>query len=131
MYKTILCAIESSDEGKHVLSKAIKIAEKFDSRLIVINVLPYTFLPKDYQKVLKDEAIPKLEKLTSEFSILKKNKILKVGKPYDVICTEAMKKQVDLIIIGTHSKTGLSALLGSTASGVANYAPCDVHFIKV
>ncbi|MBM7070782.1 universal stress protein [Shewanella sp. 202IG2-18] len=90
MYKTILCAIESSDEGKHVLSKAIKIAEKFDSRLIVINVLPYTFLPKDYQKVLKDEAIPKLEKLTSEFNILKKNKILKVGKPYDVICTEAV-----------------------------------------
>ncbi|MBM7073807.1 universal stress protein [Shewanella sp. 202IG2-18] len=35
------------------------------------------------------------------------------------------------MIIGTHSKTGLSALLGSTASGVANYAQCDVHLIKV
>ena len=131
MYKTILCAIESSAEGKRVLTQAMEIAKKFDSRLIVINVLPYTFLPKDYQKVLKSEAIPKFEKITAEFDILKKNKILKVGKPYDVICTEAEKKQADLIVIGTHSKKGLSALLGSTATGVANYAQCDVHLVKM
>ena len=131
MYNTILCAVESSVEGKKVLSKAAAIAEKFGSRLIVINVLPYTLLPKDYQKVLREEAIPKFDKLLSDFNIAKKNKLLKVGKPYDVICTEAIKREADLIVLGTHSKKGLNALLGSTATAVSNHAHCDVTIVRI
>ena len=43
----------------------------------------------------------------------------------------AEKKHADLIILGTHSKKGLQALIGSTANGVVNYAKCDVSLIKV
>ena len=131
MCKTIICPIEASDEGKMVLGKAQAIAEQFGARLIVINVLPYQFLPKDYQKELKEKLTPKMEEIFDSLKIAKKNRMVKVGKPADVICKEAEKREADLIIIGTHSKTGLNALLGSTANGVVNKANCDVMLIKI
>ena len=41
MYKTILCAIEASQEGKMVLAKAAELANLCGAKLIVIHVLPY------------------------------------------------------------------------------------------
>jgi universal stress protein A len=131
MYKTILCAVEIGSEGKKVLAKAKAIADKFGSRLIVINVLPYNILPKDYQKELKEKAIPAFEKMVEKAEVSKKNRILKVGKPYDVICDQAKLKKADLIVIGTHSKKGLHSLIGSTATSVANYATCDVTLVRI
>ncbi|BBM03907.1 universal stress protein [Microbulbifer sp. GL-2] len=131
MYKTILCAIEASQEGRFVLSKAVELSKKFDSKLIVLNVLPYSFLPKDYQQELKESAIPKFDEITSDFGITKRNRALKVGKPYEVICKEAEKRKADLIVLGTHSKRGLSSLIGSTANSIVNYAYCDVTLVRV
>ncbi|MFA0813279.1 universal stress protein [Microbulbifer epialgicus] len=131
MYKTVLCAIESSQEGKYVLSKAIELSNRFDSKLIVLNVLPYSLLPKDYQRELKESAIPKFNEITSSFGIAKKNRVLKVGKPYEVICKEAEKRNVDLIVLGTHSKKGIGSLIGSTANSIVNYARCDVTLIRI
>ncbi|MCV6590312.1 MAG: universal stress protein [Marinobacterium sp.] len=131
MYTTIICAIEVGDEGKKVLSRAKKIAKKFDSKLIVLSVLPYSLLPKDYQKELKENAIPEFEAFIAETGISKKNCLLKVGKPYEVICAMAEKKEAELIILGTHSRTGLSSMIGSTANAVANHAHCDVSLVKI
>lgn len=131
MYKTIVCAIEVGSEGKKVLTKAQEIANKFSSKLIVVNVLPYALLPKDYQKELKEKAVPQFENMMDEFGISKKNRVLKVGKPYELICGLASKKQADLIVLGTHSKKGIRSLIGSTATGVANNAQCDVSLVKI
>lgn len=131
MYKKILCAIEISAEGKSVLAKAKEVADKYDAQLIVVSVLPHSLLPKDYQKELKEKAIPSFEKIAAEFDVPKKNRALKVGKPYEVICKLADQKKADLIILGTHSKKGLRSLLGSTANGVASSASCDVTLIRI
>ena len=131
MYKTILCAVEATKEGKLVLNKASELAKLCDSELIVIHVIPYTLLPRDYQKELTDDIAPKLEKITQPFGIPKKNRIIRVGKPYEQICMQAEKRKADLIVIGTHSKKGIQSLLGSTATGVANHAQCDVTLVRV
>ncbi|GAB2889553.1 universal stress protein [Microbulbifer echini] len=131
MYKSILCAIEASQEGRYVLSKAVELCKQHDSKLIVLNVLPYSFLPKDYQRELKESAIPKFEEIVSDFGVAKRNRILKVGKPYEVICREAEKRNADLIVLGTHSKKGISSLIGSTANGIVNHAHCDVTLVRI
>ncbi|MDB3907919.1 universal stress protein [Gammaproteobacteria bacterium] len=63
MYKTILCAIEASQEGKMVLAKASELANLCGAKLVVIHVLPYKLLSSDYQKTLKEDIAPKIEKL--------------------------------------------------------------------
>lgn len=131
MYKTILCAIEATKEGEAVLAKAVDMASRYEARLIVIHVLPYTLLPKDYQKELQEKISPTIEKMAEKWAISKKNRVIKVGKPYEVVCHEAQKRKADLIVLGTHSKKGLKSLLGSTANGVVNYAQCDVNLIRL
>jgi len=131
MYKTIICAIEVGKEGKKVLSKAQAVATQFGGKLIVVNVLPYSLLPKDYQRELKEKAIPEFNQFLADFDVSKKNRVLKVGKPYEVICSVAEKRQADLIILGTHSKKGIHSLIGSTATSVANNAGCDVSLVKI
>ncbi|MBL4571718.1 MAG: universal stress protein [Gammaproteobacteria bacterium] len=131
MYKTILCAIEASPEGKKVLTQASKLAELYGSELMVVSAIPYTLLPSNLQKKLKDEISPLIEKIIAPFGIPRKNCYIKIGKPYAVICKEAGRRKADLIILGTHSKKGLQSAVGSTATGVANNARCDVTLFRL
>ena len=131
MYKTILCAIEASPEGKKVLAKASKLAELYGSKLMVVSALPYTLIPSNLQKKLKEEISPLIDEIIAPFGIPRKNRYIKIGKPYEIICKEAGKRKADLIILGTHSKKGLHAAIGSTATGVANNARCDVTLFRL
>jgi universal stress protein A len=131
MYDIIVCAIEASDESKEILSKAFNLAQLHKSKLFVTHIIPYSILPKDYQKELKENALPEIESITSSLGIPKDDVTIKFGKPYEQICMLAEQKNADLIILGTHSKKGINALIGSTANAVANYAKCDVSLIKI
>ncbi len=47
------------------------------------------------------------------------------------ICEYAANHDVDLIVIGSHGRTGLkSVLLGSVSHAVANNAPCPVTIVR-
>jgi universal stress protein A len=131
MYNNIICAIEATGEGKDILSKAYELSKLYNAKLFITHVIPYSLLPKDYQKELSEKALPEIESIISTLGIPNKNISVKFGKPYEQICKLAETKHADLIILGTHSKKGLNALIGSTANAVANYAECDVSLIKI
>jgi nucleotide-binding universal stress UspA family protein len=49
------------------------------------------------------------------------------GIPFQVIIETAESQDIDLIVIGTHGRTGLThALMGSVAEKVVRLAPCPV-----
>ena len=53
------------------------------------------------------------------------------GRAFDVITQVAKKKQVDLIVLTTHGRTGISrVLLGSTAERVVRHADCPVFVVR-
>lgn len=52
------------------------------------------------------------------------------GRPGLAICTLAQESQVDLIVIGSHGRSGLGEmLLGSVSNYVVHHAPCPVMVI--
>jgi len=53
------------------------------------------------------------------------------GAPKQEIVQLAEREQVDLIVVGSHGRHGLSLLLGSTANSVLHYAKCDVMAIRL
>ncbi len=54
------------------------------------------------------------------------------GNAVEVILMRAVEMKTDLIVMGTHRRTGLSRLLmGSVAEGVLRRAPCPVILIPV
>lgn len=53
------------------------------------------------------------------------------GNPWQTICTYARDKDIDLLIVATHGRTGLSrVLIGSTAERIVQHAPCPVLTVK-
>ena len=53
------------------------------------------------------------------------------GEPDEAIVQEALKHKVELIILGSHGRTGLKKLLmGSVTERVIGQAPCPVLVIK-
>jgi len=56
---------------------------------------------------------------------------LLIGLPFTELCEEAKRRSVDLIVMGTHGRTGLAHLvLGSTAERVVRLASCPVLTVK-
>jgi nucleotide-binding universal stress UspA family protein len=53
-----------------------------------------------------------------------------IGRADDEIVTRAKETHADLIIMGTHGRSGLAhALLGSNAERVIQHAPCPVLIV--
>ncbi len=38
--------------------------------------------------------------------------------------------KADLILVGSHGKSGIAAFLGSTSNAILQYAPCDVLAVR-
>lgn len=55
-----------------------------------------------------------------------------VGKPVEEILRVAREDKVDLIVMGTHGRTGMRhLLLGSVAEEITRHAPCPVFAVRI
>jgi len=53
------------------------------------------------------------------------------GEPRSAIVDEAAEWGADLIVLGSHGRTGLKRwILGSVALGVAGHAPCSIEIVR-
>lgn len=71
------------------------------------------------------------EKSLRDAGLLTEAKVLP-GDPRSVIVDLAGTERADLVVIGSHGRTGLARiLLGSVASHIVTHAPCSVMVVKV
>jgi nucleotide-binding universal stress UspA family protein len=57
--------------------------------------------------------------------------VVREGDPRSLIVDEAKQWPADLIILGSHGRSGLKRwLLGSVSQSVASYAPCSVEVVR-
>lgn len=80
------------------------------------------------------EAEQQLNKIAAELEAregLKIETLAQEGYPPEVICDQAEKQKADLVVMGTHGRSGLAhLLLGSTAERVVQKAPCPVMTVR-
>ena len=63
--------------------------------------------------------------------MVKVEEMVRIGVPFLEVLNAAKEKEVDLIVLGTHGRTGLAhALIGSVAEKVVRNAACPVLTIK-
>jgi universal stress protein A len=85
-------------------------------------------------KEIQDGAKKELEKFgVEELSGIKDmERSVLMGVPHEEIMNFAKKNKIDLIIMGTHGRSGIDRILfGSTAAQVVRYAPCPVLTVRV
>jgi nucleotide-binding universal stress UspA family protein len=146
-FKNILVPVDGSEFSMRALKYAIPIMNKFNSNLIALHIVPSSIRYDFFTKEKKFETISPINQIfQTAFTEAKKSfddikEKLGVEFKTDVIIAEesivkeiigyAEREKMDLIIIGTHGKTGFKKLiLGSVASGVLTLAHCPVLIVR-
>ena len=142
-FEQILVPYDASSYANHAFDDALKIAEKFGSKITVLTVLGTKVeqstgisleraieIQEGHEdvatKILKD-----LEGLAKEKGVEFSFKVIYEPSPYKGIVNFLNSNSMDLIVMGTHGRSGIKkALLGSVASGVVEHANCPVLIIK-
>jgi nucleotide-binding universal stress UspA family protein len=133
--KNILYATDLAKDSQAAIPHIRAIAGEFGSSVHVLHVLspePMLEIPLDVPPELDVDrriAISNLKKLiaTKPFADAKTNIIVERGHMGDVVKRVVERNAIDLIVVGTHGRRGLSKLLmGSVAEQIFRASPCPV-----
>jgi nucleotide-binding universal stress UspA family protein len=142
--KTILFPTDFSQGARAAMDHAISLAKDYDARLLLLYVIqdisiaewyiPSTLSVTDLVEDMQKSAWKEMEKWGSEAqaSVRDREKLVVRGVPFVEIIKTARDRGVDLIVIGTHGRTGIDHMLfGSTAEKVVRKAPCPVLTVRI
>ncbi len=144
-FRNIIVAVDGSRYSDAAALEAIGIAKQCGANLIVISVVPsetespFDIVHSEMQKGLitdKEQALAekyiKSVKELAEKEGIKAAGLIYSGRPYEAIINAAKEKKADLIVVGSHGRTGLSRLLmGSVTERVIGLAECAVLVVKI
>lgn len=143
--RRILYATDYSKASSRALEEAVNLAKQYDAELLVVHVIepvtPYVTgedfgsagLYMKLEEATKREAEFSMQKLLDKLrksQVIAKSLLLK-GTAHDQIVKAARNRNADMIVIGTHGRTGLSKLfMGSVAGKVVSTATCPVLTVR-
>ena len=152
-FQTIMVAIDSTEVSHKAFEKAISIAKALDAKLFISHVLSFRDVdsPQPIHSystpgtIVIDEAIrqkyqQQWNDYIEHYEALLKQKLEKAqsrgvdaesiqpqGAIGRVLCETARTLDVDLLIVGSHQRRGISELMmGSTSNYIMHHAPCSV-----
>lgn len=148
-YQAILWPTDGSSQAIKSLETAVKMAETFKAELYALHAVypvpvlttegymppaPMTFNVPEYEKELLKQARENLDKSVKENVTegIKVKKEIRSGEPPEVIIEFVREKKVDLIVMATHGRKGMSHLfLGSVAEKVIRNSPVEVLIVPI
>ena len=143
--RTILLPTDFSECGNYALTYATSLARKFAASILCVHVIEpivptvgYSGMTEplpiaDITEQLEDSAERELPKLAEceECADLDVEEMIVHGDAASEIVRVAKERDVDLIVIASHGRTGIGRILfGSTAEAVVRHAPCPVLVVK-
>ncbi len=138
--KTILVPTDFSELSNEAVDYAYSMAKRIDAKMIFLHTLEWPDHPDEMTPMydegyafMKDRANAMLHDLVerAEKEGLEASAALADGVPFVEIIQAARKNNADMIIMGTHGRTGLShIMMGSQAERVVRQAPCPVLTVK-
>jgi len=142
-FKTILFAVDFSQSSDYAFQFALSLAKKYDARLLIIHVINEPvdlrgfYVPHISFEKLEQEIEEGAKKMMEKFcraqikDYSNYETFIVPGIPYDEIIKKAQEQSADLILMGTHGRTGLDhVLFGSTAEKVVRKSPVPVMTVR-
>lgn len=143
-FKTILVAVDFSDSSDNAFQLALSMAKRFGARLVVLHVINEPidlrgfYVPHISYEKLEEEIAEGAEKMMESFcrqhidDFSDFESLIVPGMPHDQILEQADSKGADLIVLGTHGRTGLDhVLFGSTAEKVVRKSKFPVLTVRL
>jgi nucleotide-binding universal stress UspA family protein len=140
--KQILVPTDLSEGAEQALDYACELARTLGAQVHLLNVvgIPSMGVPElgvavtssmiDQMVVDSQAAVERLSKTRCDAKL--GQVMVRTGDARDVINQTAKELGIDLIVMGTHGRRGISrALLGSVAETIVRSAPCAVLTVRL
>lgn len=138
-YRKIIIAVDSSEYSITAAKKGLELARQLNAKAALLFVVDESkamgnadegILPDAALIVLKKEAEQTLDSLAKIYDGDDLVKLMPEGKPKEDIIKTAQSWEADLIVLGTHGRTGLKHLLmGSIAEHVVRHSDIPVMVV--
>lgn len=144
MFRRILFGTDFSAASRPAFRRAIELARQVRGRLLIAHVIPSVgplsdegyMTPRMYEEMeraVRHSAQNQLDRLVARARKggAAARGLLLSGAAPEAIARAARKERADIVVVGTHGRTGLQRLLaGSVASRVVGTAPCPVLTVR-
>lgn len=134
----ILVPIDFSSDADDAVDMAISLAKELESRITLLHVIHDVYvgvgemaaaLPPSYYEEIEDDINREMQTYLNKVveAGLQGDSIVVHGVPFQSILDTVADQNIDLVVMGTHGRTGLKhVLLGSVAEKVIRLATCPV-----
>lgn len=139
-YKKILIAVDSSEYSMKAAKKGLELAHQLEAEVALLFVVDISkslgnvdagITHEQALVVLKREAEQTMDELAEMYNGNKLLKFMPEGNPEEDILKTAENWKADLLILGTHGRTGLKHLLmGSIAEHVIRHSVIPVMVVR-
>ena len=129
----ILCPVDFSETSDKAFAVADSLAQRLGAELVILHAFEYPeqLTVAAQERPLDPTLKPKLEGMKTSHPNVIVEHVLHAGQPGEVICWVGQARQCDLIVMGTHGRTGLMhLLLGSVAEHVMRHACSPVLTVR-
>lgn len=142
-WRHVLLPTDFSPHAEHALQRAVDIARRYGARLTLLHAVEdalayaelydplaggmgFPLVDTELTQMQMDRAQQRLEKLAAGLDLPEVKTEVALGTPKDAILSYVEAQPVDVLVMGSHGRRGLTRLLGSTTHAVLNSASCEV-----
>ena len=139
MYEHVLLPVDGSDASLQAAEHAVDLAERYDATLHVLHVIdtrPYDaeLITNAMIEDLKHRgrrALDDVVALAPESVSNRIETVTKRGTPNETILEYVEERDIDLIVMSTHGRTGFRrVVLGSVTEKIVRTSPVPVHTVR-
>jgi len=139
-YNKILIAIDGSEHSYRVAENGLALAQQLNAEAALIFIIDKTkasgnidanVTPNEAEIILKKEAELTFDSIANTFGYNDFVRFMPVGFPKEDIIKISETWKADLIVIGSHGKSGIvNILMGSVAEYVLYHSKKAIFFVK-
>ncbi len=138
-YKKILLALDVTEGSEQIAERARDVAERCGAEVILLHVVEYVpvepmgeaLLPAvQIEGELIERATRRMAELAQKTGLENAERIVQAGNIKAELVRIATDRGVDLIVLGSRERHGLSIMFNQTEDTILHAAPCDVLAVR-
>lgn len=141
-YRTILAAVDLSDDSHQVVARAMTLARAQGAELTLLHVIKVATASSGSSNAAGAPAAPltdeleasarkRFDALSERFHLGDVHQVIRIGALREEIVALAHERCADLIVLGSRERHGLALILNLTEDTVLHAAPCDVLAVRI
>ncbi len=139
-YQKILLCLDLTDDSEKIAERARDLATRYGASIALLHVVEYVpvepmgeaLLPAvQIEGELVERANKRIAELATKLGLGASEQLVLTGNIKNEVVRVARERGIDLIVLGSRERHGMSIMFNFTEDTVLHAAPCDVLAVRL